>query len=112
MKMAELNLKELIDERVRNTMLVFELLAHVAPDPAHPNEVSEILGIPERECLRIMASLAKDEWIRETEEGFQTLSQKVSRIGTVTHRVLDSYFSDQGEPIPRRRLPDGTWAAV
>jgi hypothetical protein len=110
MSQSDRDNREFLDDRIRNTLRVFELLGKVAPDPVYPSEAAEILDLTETECLTILINLAYDEWARETEKGFQTLGQIVRRMERTTHETLDSYFSGGlNEPVPMRRLPDGSW---
>ena len=104
--------KALACDRVRNTLRVFNLLCEVSPDPVFPAEASEILAIPESECFVILISLAYDEWIRETEVGFQTLGMPVMKKACTptAHASLDLSFRHANKPVPRKRHPNGSWA--
>lgn len=105
--------KAVADERVRNTMRVFNLLREVSPDPVFAAEAASLLDLEEGECLVIMISLSFDEWIRETERGFQTLGQPIDKIGLHGHAAMDRFFTGGlGETVPRRRYPEGAWQAA
>lgn len=107
---------QFLDETARKTVVVFAVIAANTPKCGHASEVSEITGIPEVECQTILISLAYDGWIRETEEGFQTVRQKAEKLDRHAHTILDEYLKDwycyDGSPMPRIRLPDGSWRPI
>lgn len=88
-------------ELVVNTMRVFEVVSQVAPDPAFPAEVGQILGVSESDCSAILESLWAGGWLRKTSEGFQTIGQRVFRLTSGDYRLLDQTFRDRGERVPQ-----------
>lgn len=105
--------KQFVCDRVRNTLRVFNLICEVSPDPVFPSEAAALLDIPELECSVILISLAYDEWVRETEVGFQTLGHPIKKRADVpsAHASMDLFFKHANKAVPRRRHANGAWAS-
>jgi hypothetical protein len=100
------------DPMARYTMRVFCILTIVAPEPATAEELAEFTELPVETVTIILISLALDEWIRETAEGFQTIGPRLRTLDRIAYLILDESLVDGGRELPRRRYPNGVWEAL
>lgn len=98
-----------LNETIRGTMRILEFLTLSSIDCVTAKDVSAFLNLPEDFCLECLINLAFDGYVRETERGFQTICLRVQKLDYSAHYALDRTFTDNGEIVPRMRLPSGEW---
>lgn len=100
--------KTFVDPKIRDTMLILEVLGQNLFEPATVGDLAEITGLDELAVKKTMVTLRNLGYVRETKMGFQQSDLKVKKFDWRSS-VYDDYIRDSyGKTVPFRG-PDGDW---